>query len=419
MKKLAAKAAAVAVIAVLPLAACSGRSDPGSSGGDPSVCSPGITDTTITLGNSTPQSGPAAAYVALSKAYEAYFDKVNAAGGVTLGDGKTRELVYKTIDDQYDPARTLSNARTLIERENAFALISVLGTSPNLAIADYLAEEQVPNVFALTGSTELQKLTDAGNPWTVAFLPSYAFEAQVVADAVLEASPSAKIAILYQNDGFGKGMLELFEAEFEGTGAEIVRAEPYDIAGGSIDSQVVNLANSGADVWINQSTGTFVTQSLKKAAEVGWKPYTTLSWGSIHAKTQVGPAGADATDGVRAFSYSYDVSDDRVAEEPGVVQWRELAESAGLDAADSIGAIGYIVAQLTVQALENTDGCTRQDFLDAVNALTDARADVLLPGISAGSGDATFPYLVTQVKPMVFSDGRWDVEDEIIVRDAE
>src|SRR4051794_39870079 len=189
--------------AALVLTGCGGRSDSDSSasGGD---CDPGITDSTIKIGASLPMSGAGAVYGAIARAAQAYFEDVNAAGGVDMGDGVTRTVEYTAMDDAYDPARTVSNARTLVEQDQVFALMNVLGTSPNLAISDFLIGEGVPNLFAMTGTDEFLNQKEI---WSMGFLPQYTFEAQVMADYVLEHNPQAKVGVLYQNDGFGKGML--------------------------------------------------------------------------------------------------------------------------------------------------------------------------------------------------------------------
>lgn len=401
----------LAVCGTLALSACGGRDDSSASGsGD---CDPGITDSTVKIGASLPMSGAAAVYGAISRASEAYFDDINAAGGVEMGDGTTRKIEYTAMDDAYDPARTVSNTRSLVEEDGVFAMMNVLGTSPNLAISDYMQGEGIPNLFAMTGTDEF--LAQDEN-WSMAFLPQYEFEAQAMADYVKENAPQGKVGILYQNDGFGKGMVDNFEAEFEGTDIEIVSTQAYEQSGGSADSQVVNLASSDADVWLNYATGTFMTQSLKKANEIGWKPLTLVTSGTNHAKNIMQPAGPGAKDAI-SFTWLKDVSDPSWSDDEGMKKWMEFAEkhSSDVEAADSTAANGYTTAQIMVSVLEGMEGCTRQDMLDSAQSLEGVAPDLFLPGVTVETA-ADYPYFTTQVQMMEFDGTTWALIGDVLER---
>ncbi|GAB2888454.1 ABC transporter substrate-binding protein [Nocardioides pacificus] len=397
--------------AALLLSGCGGRDDSTGASGD---CSPGITDDTIKIGTSIPMSGAAAVYGAIARATEGYFEDLNAEGGVEMGDGKTRKIEYKAIDDAYDPARTVSNTRTLVEQDQVFAMMNVLGTSPNLAISDFVAGAGVPNLFAMTGTDEF---LDQDENWTMGFLPQYEFEAQAMANYVLDKNPQAKVAVLYQNDGFGKGMLENFEEQFEGTDVEIVASQAYEQSGGTADSQVVNLAKSGADVWLNYATGTFMTQSLKKADEIGWEPLKMITSGTNHAKNIMQPAGAGAMDAV-SFTWLKDVSDPGWNDDEGMQAWKAFAEkhSGDVEAADSTAANGYTTAQLMVSVLEEMDGCTRDDMLEAAQSMSDVQPDLYLPEVKASTTE-DYPFFTSQVQMMTFDGTTWQLEGDVLERE--
>lgn len=403
--------AVLAITCALVLTGCGGRAGSSSAaGGD---CDPGITDSTIKIGSSLPMSGAGAVYGAIARASKAFFDDINAAGGVQMGDGVTRKVEYKALDDAYDPARTVSNARSLVEKDQVFAFMNVLGTSPNLAIRDYVSGEGIPNLFALTGTDEFMSQK---KHWTMGFLPQYSFEAQVMARYVLDHQPQAKVGILYQNDGFGKGMLAHFQKRFEGTDVEIVSSQAYEQSGGSADSQVVNLAKSGADVWLNYATGTFMTQSLKKANEVGWKPLTLVTSGTNHAKNVMRPAGAGAKDAV-SFTWLKDVSDPSWSGDEGMKRWREFAEKHKdtIEAADSTAANGYTTAQLMVAVLKGMKGCTRQHMLDSAQNLSGVKPDLFLPGITIDTS-ANYPYFTSKVQMMTFDGTTWKLQGDVLAR---
>ncbi|MGY2084030.1 ABC transporter substrate-binding protein [Blastococcus sp. SYSU DS0539] len=398
----------------LVLAGCGGRADSEEASAAGGNCDPGITDSSIKIGASLPMSGAGAVYGSIARAAQAYFEDVNAQGGVEMGDGVTRTIEYIPMDDAYDPARTVSNARTLIEQDQVFALMNVLGTSPNLAIGDLVAGQGVPNLFAMTGTDEFMAQDEY---WSMGFLPQYEFEAQVMADYVLANNPQAKVGLLYQNDGFGKGMLANFEKEFEGTDVEIVSAQAYEQSGGSADSQVVNLANSGADVWLNYATGTFMTQSLKKAAEIGWEPLTLVTSGTNHAQAIMQPAGEGAVDAV-SFTWLKDVSDPSWSDDEGMQAWQAFAEKhqGDFEAADSTAANGYTVGQMMVEVLEQMDGCTRQDMLDAAQNLSGVSPDLFLPEVTVET-TPDYPFFTTQVQMMTFNGTTWELQGDVLERE--
>ena len=387
----------------LVLTGCGTRGDNASASAE--GCDTGITDSTVRLGSSLPLSGPGAAYGEIAQTAKKYFDGLNADGGVEMGDGKTRKIELTVLDDAYDPAKTVSNARELVEKEQVFSLFSVLGTSPNEAIYDYVNGKGVPNLFMSTGADVFLETHD-DKPWGMAWLPQYGWEAQVFADYIAENQPGAKVGVLYQNDGYGQGIMAGLEKAFEGTDVEIVSAEGYEQSGGSVDAQVSKIKASGADVFIDYATGTFVTQSLKKVADLGWKPLTIVGSGNNHASL-VGPAGEDAVKGAVSFNWLKDVADSSWADDEGMKSWQEFADGAeGVDATDGASANGYTMAQLMVETLKGMDGCTREDLLEAVHSLDGAAADLLLPGVTVSTSD-DYPYFINTVQMLEFDGKTW------------
>lgn len=405
------------VCSALVLGACGRADDSTSTSANGESCSPGFGADEIVLGTSLPMSGAGAAYGVVARTMEAYFEDLNAAGGVAMGDGVTRKVTLKALDDAYDPARTVSNVRTLVENDKVAGLVAILGTSPNLAVADYVQSAGVPNLTSQTGTDEIAALHEEGNKWTIAGLPSYQFEADTLAKRALETHPNAKVAMLYQNDGFGKTMLANYERAFEGTGAEIVRAEGYDQSGGSIDSQMVNLAASGADVFLDYATGTFMTQSLKKKAEIGWNPLTILTSGSNHGATLVAPAGPGAGEGAISMTWQKEPGAAEWTNDPGMQAWTDFTNAhSNIRFNDTIAAAAYSYTQNVVAMLENTQGCTREDLLAAATSELDVQPDLYLPGIQPHATD-TNPYLVSSVRMIEYKNGAWVIEDELITQE--
>lgn len=397
-----------ALSAAAVLTACSGR-DTTIDAGD---CDPGITDTEIRFGSSLMQSvaGPQA------QAATALFDDINNAGGVTMGDGRTRRIVYTALDDGYDPARTVGNVRTLVEQDQVFAIYNLIGTPSTLAVVDYLAAKNVPLVFPMTGSDELFAATTARTVVAGAVNPQTAWEVSAHAEQMLARHPNATIAVLYPNDSLGSGSLAALETALEGTGAQIVARQSYEPTTPSVDSQVVNLASSGADVFMNFATASFVTQSLKKAHELGWTPDTYIYSGATDTNFVLAPAGLEAAEGIHSFYWIYDVSSDDHDDQPGVAQWREFAARHPSEVAttDTIAATGYNTAQLLVTALERMDGCTRSDLLDAVGNLDGVTTDLSIEGITFDT-TPDYPYAITSMAPMTFRDGSWHY-DAVVTR---
>ncbi|MDT0200664.1 ABC transporter substrate-binding protein [Nocardioides sp. AE5] len=399
-------------MAAFALAGC-GSSRDAAEGLD--GCDPGFTDTSIKFGSSTMQSGAAAAYRAMPQASLALFDEINADGGVLMGDGTKRTIEFVSMDDAYDPARTVKNTRELIEKDNVFAIFQAAGTSPTLAIIDYASGAGVPIMFGTTGSDEFQAKSDEGAMITAFMLPQVSFENEVMVAGIEALDADAKIAVLYPNDGLGKGSLAGLKELIKDTDMEVVGEQSYEQTSTTVDSQVVNLSNSGADVFVNFGTGTFVTQALKKAHELDWDVEKFVISASTDASTVLGPAGPGAAEGVRSVAWTYDVSNDANNAVEGVTKWREFAErnKDRVDSHNVIAAMGYTNAQLLIQALQEFDGCTRKELFETVRGMEGMSVDLGLEGITFGSGDPDYPYAITSMATMQFVDGKWVYGDVI------
>ncbi|MFC9518077.1 ABC transporter substrate-binding protein [Nocardiaceae bacterium NPDC056970] len=400
-----------ALCATAALTACSGR-ETNAAVGD---CDPGISDTEIRFGTSLMQSvaGPQAT------AASALFDEINASGGVAMGDGKTRKISYTAMDDGYDPARTVSNVRSLVEQEQVFAIQNLVGTASTLAVVDYLTQKNVPLVFPMTGTDELLATIDKRPVVAGAVNPQTGWEVSERAKQVLRDHPQAKIAVLYPNDSLGNGSLDALKSALAGSGTQIVAQQSYEQTTPSVDSQVVNLANSGADVFVNFATASFVTQSLKKAHELSWKPDTYIYSGATDTNFVLAPAGLDAAEGVHSFYWIYDISSKDHDAKPGVQKWRAFADrnSGKFKTTDTIAATGYNTAQLLVTALEEMNGCTRADLLDAVQNLHGVTTDLSIEGVTFDT-TPDYPYSITSMAPMTFRGGSWHY-DAVVTRSTE
>jgi branched-chain amino acid transport system substrate-binding protein len=359
---------------------------------------PGATDKEIKVGNINPYSGPASAYGAIGKAIGAYFAKVNAEGGVN-----GRQIRYISVDDGYNPARTVEQTRRLVEQEEVLLIFQPLGTPPNTAIHKYLNQRKVPQLFVATGAT---LWGDPKNfPWTMGWQPSYQSEAKVFAQHILETKPNAKIGILMQNDDYGRDYLKGFE---DGLGDKaksmIVSRVTYEVTDPTVDSQMVTLKSSGADTFFNITTPKFAAQAIKKAAEIGWKPTHYLNSVSNAAGSVMVPAGADNGIGIISAFYNKDPTDPQWQNTPEYKEWLAWMQKYNPqgDLKDNFNVYGYNVAQTLVQVLKQAgDNLTRENVMKQAANL-DMTLPMLLPGVNVKTGpDDFFPIEREQL-------GRWD-----------
>ena len=347
---------------------------------------PGASDKEIVIGGLSPYSGPASAYGAIGKAISAYFDKVNAEGGIN-----GRKLRFISLDDGYNPAKAVEQTRKLVEQEEVLLLFNPLGTASNTAIQKYMNERKVPQLFVATGAT---KWGDPKNfPWTMGWQPSYQSEAKVYAQHILETKPNAKIGILYQNDDYGKDYLKGFE---DGLGDKaktmIVSKLSYEGTDPTVDSQMVSLKASGADTFFNITTPKFAAQAIKKAAEIGWKPAHYLASVSASVGSVLTPAGLDNSTGIYTASYIKDPTDPQFQKGK---EWDDYSAwfkkySASANIADVNVVYGYTVAQGLMQVLKQAgDNLTHANIMKQAASL-DMTLPMLLPGVNVKTGPDDF-----------------------------
>ena len=346
----------------------------------------GATDKEIKIGGISPYSGPASAYGAIGKAIGAYIDKVNAEGGIN-----GRKLNWISLDDGYNPAKTVEQARRLVEEEEVLFVFNTLGTPPNSAIHKYMNAKKVPHLFVATGAT---KWGDPKNfPWTMGWQPNYQSESKVFVAHMLETKPNAKVAILYQNDDYGKDYVKGFE---DGLGDKaktmIVSKLSYEVTDPTVDSQLLSLKASGADTFFNVTTPKFAAMAIKKNAELGWKPLHYLNSVSASVGAVMVPAGPENGVGIFTANYLKDPTDPQFQkgkEWDDWLAWMKKYLPNG-DLKDANNVYGYTAAQGLVQVLKQAgDNLTRENIMKQAASL-DMTLPMLLPGINVKTGPDDF-----------------------------
>jgi branched-chain amino acid transport system substrate-binding protein len=398
----------LAAACALTAAGC-GRDDEGGGSGDGGGGdATGVTENTIKLGTSFPLSGPASAYSTITRAQKAYFEKVNAEGGVN-----GRKIEYTVLDDGYEPPRAVNNARRLITQEKVFALFNPLGTPNNLAIWDYVNQQKVPQVFVATGGVEWGEDVEK-HPFTIGWQPDYVTEGNAMGAYLKEEKPRAKIAILYQNDDFGKGLIRGLEEQIEGSQIRIVDRESYEVTDPTVASQVGKLAGSGADTFIMVATPKPAAQSLGAVAKSDWKPLKLMSNVSASKALVFEPVGLKPAIGVLAPNYLKDPSSEEWADDAAMKEYKaELKKYAPrLNPNESFNVYGWSSAYTLVEALKEAgEDLTREKLMETVRSL-DLEVPLLLPGIKiqTGEGDG---YPIQQVQIQRFNGKSWEQEGEV------
>jgi branched-chain amino acid transport system substrate-binding protein len=392
-------------------AAC-GRDSSSSSGGG-GKADPGITKTTIKLGGSYPFSGPASAYGTIGEGAKAYFKFLNAKGGVN-----GRKIQFIALDDGYEPPRALQNARRLVQQDKVFAMFNTLGTPNNLAIWDFLNQQKVPQLYVATGASDWGKDVKA-HPYTIGWQPNYVTEAKVYANYLKQARPSAKVAVLYQNDGFGKDLLGGFEAGIAGTGIKVVKKETYNVTDPTVAAQVGRLARSGADTLLDITTPKFSAQAIATVAKSGWKPLHILNNVGADKNLVLKPVGLQNAKGIVSTAYFKDPQTAKWANDPAVKEYKAaLAKYAPhADPEDAFNMYGWTVAQTMAKALQNMKQPTRAALMDAVRNMNQEQG-TLLPGekVQTTPSDG-YPLEAMQI--IKFDGQNWQLQGDLIEAKAQ
>jgi branched-chain amino acid transport system substrate-binding protein len=366
---------------------------------------PGASDTEIKVGNTNPYSGPASAYGTIGKTIAAYFNKVNAEGGIN-----GRKINFITYDDAYSPPKAVEQVRKLVESDEVLLVFQPLGTPSNSAIQKYLNAKKVPQLFVATGAT---KWGDPKNfPWTMGWQPTYQSEGRIYAQYLLQNHPNGKIAILFQNDDYGKDYVKgLKDGLGEKAKTMIVSELPYETSDPTVDSQIINLQASGADIFFNVTTPKFAAQAIKKSHEIGWKPLHLLNNVSTSVGSVLKPAGLDAAKGVFSTGYTKDPTDPTWKDDAGYKEWAAFMDKYYPDGDKTSGftVYGYTAAQTLVQVLKQcADTLTRENVMKQAANLKNLELPMLLPGIKISTSATDF-YPIEQMQMMKFNGERWEL----------
>src|SRR6201986_4330624 len=397
------RAAALAVVAIVVAPVCAFAQKKYDTG---------ATDTEIKIGNIMPYSGPASAYGVIGKTEEAYFNKINAEGGIN-----GRKIKFVTYDDAYSPPKAVEQVRKLVESDEVLVVFNPLGTPSNTAIQKYVNAKKVPQLFVATGATKWNDPKDF--PWTMGWQPSYQSEAHIYAKYLMKEKPDGKIAVLYQNDDFGKDYLKGFKDGFGAKASMIVAEESYETSEPSIDSHIVKLKSSGADVFISITTPKFAAQAIKKLAEIDWHPMHIVSNVSASVGGVIKPAGYENAQGILSANYAKDGADPQWDNDPGMKKFLDFLAKYYPDGNKLDGSVvyGYGAAQTMVKVLELCgDDLTRANVMRQAASLKNFETDTLLPGIKINTSPTDFAP-ISQLKMMRFKGEKWDLFGEIISGD--
>ena len=364
---------------------------------------PGVTDTEIRIGQTIPYSGPVSAYATVGKAMAAYFSKVNDEGGV---NGRKLRLI--SLDDGFSPPKTVEQTRKLVEQENVLLIFGTVGTPTNAAISRYLNARRIPQLFILTGNP---KLGDAETlPWTIPLHYSFDQEAAVYAKYLLDSRPAARVAVLYQNDDYGKSLLGAFRRTLGERGSGMVVAEAsYELTDPTVDQQIISLQSSGADTLVDFSTTRAAAQAIRKAYDIGWRPLHIVTMPASSTSITLRAAGLQKSVGLVSATFMKDVNDARWAADPGMRDYRAWLSKyyPEGDIGDERNVQGYITAQAMIHVLAQCgDELTRENLMRQANRLDGLRLPMLLPGIAL-STRPTDHFPIKQLQLVRFDGRRW------------
>jgi len=363
----------------------------------------GATNKEIKIGNIMPYSGPASAYGVIGRVEAAYFRKINDEGGIN-----GRKIDFISYDDGYSPPKTVEEARKLVEDDGVLLIFNSLGTPTNTAIHHYMNEQKVPQLFVATGATKWND--PKAYPWTMGWQPSYQTEAGIYAKYILKNRPNAKIGVLYQNDDYGKDYLKgLVDGLGDKAKSMIVAKQAYDVSEPAIDSELVNLQASGADVLVDITTPKFAAQSIRKAYEIGWHPLFILNNVSASVGSVLKPAGFDDSQGIVSAAYLKDATDPEWKNDQDMKEWNTFMDkyAPNADKSDASTVYAYEVARTMVQVLKQCgNNLTRTNIMKQAADLKNYNPGLLLPGIEIKTSPTNFAP-IRQLQLMRFEGTTW------------
>jgi branched-chain amino acid transport system substrate-binding protein len=361
---------------------------------------PGASDNEIKVGNIMPYSGPLSAYALIARTEAAFFNKINAEGGIN-----GRKINFITYDDAFSPPKTVEQARKLVESDEVLLLFQSLGTPTNNAIRPYMNQKKVPQLFVATGATHFGDWKSF--PWTMGWQPTYQTEGHIYAKYILQNLPQGRIGILYQNDDSGRDYVKGLKDGLGDDAARrmIVAEVPYDPSQPTVDSQVVTLKTSGADIFFNESSPKFAAQAIRKAAEIGWKPVQLLASISNSVGSVLKPAGLENAKDILSTNYLKDPTDPAWKDDPAIREWASFMDKyfPEGDKTSTFSVYGYLTAQTLVQVLKQCgDELTRENVMKQAANLRDFEPGLLLPGIKINPSPTDY-YPVEQMQMSRFN----------------
>jgi branched-chain amino acid transport system substrate-binding protein len=374
----------------------------------------GASDTEIRIGNTNPYSGPASAYGTIGKAIGAFFNKVNAEGGIN-----GRKINFITYDDGYSPAKTKEMVTKLVEVDKVLFVFQTLGTPSNTVIQKYLNEKKVPQLFVATGASKWGHYKE--NPWTMGFQPDYVTEAIIYARHILANVKDPKIAVLMQNDDYGKDYLAGFKLGLGKDANKIVQIATYEVADPTVDSQMIALKSSGANVFFNIAIPKFAAQAIKKAGDLGWKPAHYLNNVSTSIGTVMKPAGFENAQGILSAHYLKDPTDPQWAKDKDFLEWTEFMKKWYPTGKVQQGENGYAyaVANLMVHVLKQAgDNLTRENVMKQAASVKGLQLPMVQPGIVVNTSPSDF-YPIQSVKMQRFKGQTWELFGDIMSNEAQ
>ena len=370
---------------------------------------PGASDTEIRIGNIMPYSGPASSYGVIGKTEAAYFNKINAEGGIN-----GRKITFISYDDAYSPPKAIEQARKLVEGDEVLLIFQPLGTPSNSAIQKYMNAKKLPQLFVATGATKWGDPKDF--PWTMGWQPNYQSEGRIYAKYILDHYPNGKIAVFWQNDDAGRDQVKGLRDGLGDKANMIIADKSYEVSDPTIDSQIVALHDSGADIFFSWAAPKGSAQAIRKVGELGWKPKFFLANVSTSVAGVLKPAGLENAKDIISTAYIKDPTDPAWKDDPGVKTWRAFMDKyyPDGDKTNSNNVYGYAAAQTMVQVLKQCgDDLTRENIMKQAANLKNFSTEMMLPGIKINTGPNDF-FPIEQMQLMKFDGEAWRLFGDVI-----